>query len=281
LLFWVVVTKLFTPDYSNHFFNAEVGLGAVFFMSDAHLGFAEPGEETHREETILGFFNWITGNADSLYIVGDLFDFWFEYASVIPRRFIRIVCGLESLRRSGVEIHYIVGNHDCWMERFFPDEMGIPIYTEPVTPVLHGKRFFIAHGDGLARKDLGYRVLKKIIRNRFVVRLYKTLHPNIAFGTASFFSRLSRNHRPIKDKDQEYAGCARTLFARGFECVVFGHTHRPFALDENGRTYVNLGDWMEHFTYARLEEGRLTLEHWQPGKRVPDMVPDLSGTKAC
>jgi UDP-2,3-diacylglucosamine hydrolase len=256
----------------NPFFT-EAGLGSVFFISDAHLGFAEPGEEAHREEAILAFFDSLTGRADSLYIVGDLFDLWFEYASVIPRRFIRIVCGLERLRRSGVEIHYLFGNHDCWMERFFPDEMGIAVHSEPVTPVLQEKKFYIAHGDGLARKDVGYRILKKIVRNPIVLRLYKTLHPNLAFGTASFFSRLSRNHRPIKDRDQEYAGCARALFAEGYDCVVFGHTHRPFALEENGRTYLNLGDWMKHFTFGRLEQGRLTLEHWQPGKRVQNAVP--------
>jgi UDP-2,3-diacylglucosamine hydrolase len=256
-----------------------VDLGTVFFMSDAHLGFAKPADERHREDAIMDFFKWLAGRADSLYIVGDLFDLWFEYASVIPRRFLRILCGLQCLRESGVEIHYIVGNHDCWLERFFPNEMGISIHANPVAGVLQGKRFFIAHGDGLAKKDAGYRVLKKIVRNRHVVRMYKILHPNIAFKTASFFSQLSRNHRPVRDRDLEYAACARALFADGFERVVFGHTHRPFALDENGRTYVNLGDWMDHFTYARLENGCLTLEHWKPRGRVQDTAPKVHACK--
>jgi len=239
-------------------------LNSVFFLSDAHLGFAGPAEETHRENTLLQFFNWISDKADTLYVVGDLFDFWLEYASVIPRRFFRILCGLNRLREKGIEVHYIVGNHDCWAGTFFPDAMGIPIYFKPVTPVLHGKRFLVGHGDGIAKKDVGYRILKKMLRNRMAVRLYKTIHPNAAFKMALFFSRLSRNHRLIKDKDEEYAAYARSLFVQGFDCIVFGHTHRPFEYHEGNHTYINTGDWMNHFTYGRLQNGLLKLEHWPP-----------------
>ncbi len=239
-------------------------MNSVFFLSDAHLGFADPAEETHRENALIQFFQWISDKADVLYIVGDLFDFWFEYASVIPRRFFRILCGLHRLREKGIDIQYIVGNHDCWAETFFPDEMGIRVHFETVTPVLQGKRFLIGHGDGIARKDIGYRILKKLLRNRLAVRLYKTIHPNAAFKMALFFSRLSRNQRFIKDKDEEYAAYARSFFVLGFDCVVLGHTHRPFEYREGDRTYINTGDWMNHFTYGRLQNGHLKLEHWPP-----------------
>lgn len=236
----------------------------IFFISDAHLGFAPPEEELRRETALTDFLEWISDRAECLFVVGDLFDFWFEYASVIPRRFFRILCGLNRLRDKGVAVHYIVGNHDCWAETFFPQEMGIAVHFEPITPVLQGRQFHIEHGDGLAKKDIGYRILKKIVRNRFAVRAYKMIHPNAAFKTALFFSRWSRNHRTIPDQDEEYASVAKGLFARGTDCVVFGHTHRPYECIENGRSYINTGDWMNHFTYGKLENGRLTLEHWRP-----------------
>jgi UDP-2,3-diacylglucosamine hydrolase len=250
--------------------NRIARLGSIFFISDAHLGLARPEEETRREKALLDFFEWISDKAEALVVVGDLFDFWFEYASVIPREYFDVLCGLKKLRGKGISIDYIVGNHDCWLETFFPDVLGIPVHAEPLIRTLQGKKVYIGHGDGMAKKDVGYRILKKIIRNRISVRLYKTLHPTAAFKIALFFSGLSRNHRPVRNRDEEYAACARTLFREGYDCVVLGHTHRPYELRENGRTYVNTGDWMEHFTFGRLENGRLSLEPWPLQDREPE-----------
>jgi len=244
-------------------------LGSVFFISDAHLGFDDPEVERRREHELVSFLDWILPQAEILFIVGDLFDFWFEYGSVIPRKHFQIVFALHRLRRAGVSIQYVMGNHDGWAETFFPDELGIPMHAEPVTPTLRGKRFYIGHGDGFAKKDVGYRIMKKVIRNPMAVRMYKWLHPDVAFRTALFFSRLSRNHRPIRDRDDEYAAFAKALFSQGFDHVVLGHTHRPFTLTDSGHTYINTGDWMNHFTFGRFDDDGLTLEHWPVRVKPP------------
>jgi UDP-2,3-diacylglucosamine hydrolase len=239
----------------------------VFFISDAHLGLGNPSEEIRKEETLIRFLDHAAGSADTLFILGDLFDFWFEYKSVIPRRFFRVLWTLERLRERGVQIHYLSGNHDFWLESFFPLELGVEVHAEPVELNLDGKRFWISHGDGIMKKDGGYRLFKRIVRHPLSVRLYRLLHPDLAFGLAGFVSKLSRNHPAFPDNDGDYVDYAEARFAEGFDCVVLAHTHRPMVHKRDGRTYVNTGDWIRHFSYAKFSGGLLTLEQW-PKKNV-------------
>lgn len=241
-------------------------MSKIFFISDAHLGLFNKSKDL-REKLLLDFLEYLEKKGNGLYIVGDLFDFWFEYHSVIPRQYFRVLFALKKVVDHGVKIVYVTGNHDFWMENFFEDELGVQVYRSPLEIEIDGKRFYVAHGDGFLKKDVGYKMLKKVLRHPMNVRLYRFLHPEVGFRLASLFSRLSRNHLAMKNKDAEYIQHARACFSKGFDCVVFGHTHSPQVFRENSRTYINTGDWMNCFTYGKFERGRLSLEHWLKEKR--------------
>ncbi|MFH1942672.1 MAG: UDP-2,3-diacylglucosamine diphosphatase [bacterium] len=239
-------------------------MSRILFISDAHLGFLKEEAEKQREKRFHEFIEYFGKSDTDLYIVGDLFDFWFEYRSVIPRRYFRVVSDLKALTERGKRVEYIIGNHDFGIDSFFEKELGIRVHRKAIIIEIDGKRLFVSHGDGLAKKDVGYRILKKILQNPFNIRLYRLLHPDAAFALALFCSKLSRNQREIKNRDEEYIQYARERFAEGFDGVVLAHTHRPQEFRETGSTYINLGDWMEHFTYGKFENGRLSLEYWNP-----------------
>ncbi|MCJ7812116.1 UDP-2,3-diacylglucosamine diphosphatase [bacterium] len=238
----------------------------IYFISDAHLTGSNNTVEEQCEKHLLDFLKSMAEKGKSLFIIGDLFDFWFEYRSVIPRRYFKVLFALNELIRKGVEVHYITGNHDFWVDNFFKEELQIQIHDRPLDIQIEGKRFYIAHGDGLAKKDVKYRMLKKVLRFPFHIRLYRFLHPDLGFALADFFSRLSRNHQKIKNIDEEYLDYARARFREGFDGVILGHTHSPQEYRESDKTYINTGDWMNHFTYGKLERGRLMLEYWPIGK---------------
>ncbi|MBN2030247.1 UDP-2,3-diacylglucosamine diphosphatase [bacterium] len=234
----------------------------TYFISDAHLGGKNHSAEEQQEKLLLDFLGYVGQQGETLFILGDLFDFWFEYRSVIPRRYFKVLFALKALIDQEVEIHYITGNHDFWMDTFFPEDLHIQIHDKPLDIQIEGKRFHIAHGDGLAKRDVKYRMFKKILRHPFHIRLYRILHPDLGFAFADFCSRLSRNHRKIEDRDAEYINYAKIRFQEGFDGVILGHTHSPQEYRESNKTYINTGDWMSHFTYGKLEKGRLSLEHW-------------------
>ena len=234
----------------------------VFFISDAHLGLTKSKTEKKREKHLLNFLEYTEEKATDLFIVGDLFDFWFEYYSVIPRRYFSVLVALKQLTDNGVKVGYLTGNHDFWVDSFFEEELNIRVYRNPLDITIDGKRFFISHGDGLVKKDVGYRILKRILRYPLNVKLYRLLHPDIGFALANFFSNLSRNYRKPKDRDLEYIQYARERFAEGFDAVVLAHTHRAQELHEGNKTYINIGDWISSFTYGKFEKGRLSLEKW-------------------
>ena len=193
-----------------------------FFVSDAHLGLTSEADEMHRENQLLSFFNHVRTKGSQLYIVGDLFDFWFEYAHAIPRHAYRIIHMLKEMVTHRIEIHLIVGNHDFAVGDFFTEELGIPVHYEPLEKVIDGKRFLISHGDGINPKDRGYQLIKTIFRHPISIALFKLLHPDFGFYIAKTLSRLSREHRPIKDRDQLYIDYAQSQFERGIDCLVMG-----------------------------------------------------------
>jgi len=237
-----------------------------FFISDSHIGFDKPAEEKEKIERLLAFFRFVKENGERLFLLGDLYDFWFEYKTVIPRRNVAILLALKDLVDSGVKIDYLIGNHDFWVGDFFENDLGIQIHQEPMEIRLQDKKCFIAHGDGFARNDAGYRRLKKVLRHPLNIKLYRMIHPDIGFAVADFFSRWSRNSRDIKNKENQYLEYARERFSDGFDCVILAHIHIPQELKQNGKRYINTGDWMHHFTYGKLENGKLSLEYWTKNK---------------
>jgi len=240
--------------------------GPVFFLSDAHLG-AEPRDrETARERRLHEFLTSLRGRASALYIVGDLFDFWFEYRTAIPRRHFDTLAVLRSLREAGTEITYLTGNHDFYLGPFIASELGVRTSSGPVSLGLQQHRIWIHHGDGLVGGDLGYRVLKRVLRHPLSVALYRWVHPDLGIPLAHWASRRSRHAkgtRPL-DGDRLWREVAEPRFAEGFDTVMIGHFHHAYERREGGRSFFVLGDWMDQFTYVMLERGVLRLETW-PG----------------
>jgi len=235
---------------------------AVYFLSDAHLGAEAREKEAAREKRLHGFLTGLASRASALFIVGDLFDFWFEYATAIPRRHFATLAVLADLRRAGVEIHYLNGNHDFWLGPFLSRELGLITHAGAVPLQLQGRRLWLHHGDGLVGGDVGYRILKRIIRHPASVGLYRLLHPDLGIPLADFFSHLSRDSRArrVLDGDRLWREIAEPRFAEGFDTVMVGHFHHVYERRDGRRAFFVLGDWIDHFTYVVLEDGEPRLK---------------------
>jgi UDP-2,3-diacylglucosamine hydrolase len=236
----------------------------VVFLADAHLG-AESGEkEAARTARLHRFLESLPGRIRSLVIVGDLFDFWFEYRTAIPRQHFATLAALRRLRDAGVEITYLNGNHDFWLGPFLSQEIGAITRTGPLTLQQQGRKLWIHHGDGLIGGDLGYRFLRRVLRSPFSIRLYQLIHPDLGIPLAHWISGRSREARdpdrfPI---ERLWTEVALPRFAEGFDGVIIGHFHRAFERREPGRELFVLGDWIDQFTYVVLRNGVLSLETW-------------------
>ena len=235
---------------------------AVFFLSDAHLGAEEENKERLKEEKLISFLDRVKEEGNFLYLVGDLFEFWFEYKNVIPKDHFRVLNKLKQLVDCGIKINYVVGNHDFWLGDFLPREIGIPIFKQPIEVVHQGKRIFITHGDGLAKNDLGYRILKSILRNKVNIFLYRQIPPDLSYPLAKFVAGRSRSWVQKRDTSylKEYEKFAAEKIKQGFDAVILAHTHVPVLRNLGEGVYLNLGDWFYHFTYGRLYEGKFYLE---------------------
>jgi UDP-2,3-diacylglucosamine hydrolase len=236
----------------------------VYFISDVHLGLGGRDAEKQKETRLIGFLRHILPTTELLFIVGDLFDFWFDYSTVIPRGFHRTLAALQEFTDSGKEVHYLVGNHDCWMGDFFQTEIGVKVYREAFEVRLQGKRVYIHHGDGLAENDLGYRLIKPVLRNRVAFRFYRLIHPDLGVRIARGTSRSSREYTTNKHYGEEKGMIrfAEGKIGQGFDFVIMGHHHKPSQVQLNGGVYINLGDWISYFTYGRMEGGSIVLETW-------------------
>ena len=232
-----------------------------FLFSDAHLGAAAQ----ERERELLAFLRGLARTAGSVVVNGDLFDFWFEWRSVMPRRGFRVLAALADLRDAGVPVLWIAGNHDCWGGEILRDDVGIDFHEGPWEGIVAGWRTHIEHGDGLrGREDRGYRALRPVLRNRWSIRAFRLLHPDLASRLAHGSSHTSRQLRP-GDGGQGLRGVAldRLVSQPDLELVVFGHSHAR-ALDRapGGGVYANPGAWMDAPTYLRVDEREIALLQW-------------------
>ncbi len=242
----------------------------VFFLSDFHLGAPNALESRKREDKIIAFLESIRSEAQIIFIMGDMFDFWYEYKNVIPKGFVRILGKLGELTDAGIAIHFFVGNHDMWMKTYFQDELNIPVHFHPESWVIQDRKFYLAHGDGLGPGDHGYKFLKKIFRNPICQWLFGMLPPVIGMGLANYFSRKSREavgvseqHFLGEDKEWLMIHSRDVLTKEHFDYFIYGHRHVPglHALTAKSN-YVNLGDWITHFTYAEFDGESLALKHY-------------------
>lgn len=205
-----------------------------------------------------------------IFVVGDLFDFWFEYRKVIPKGYVRILGKLAEITDQGIPIHFFVGNHDMWMSGYFEQELNIPVFYEPVTYYFNEKKFMIGHGDGLGPGDQGYKLLKRFFRNPFCSFLFGLIPPFFGMSLATFFSKRSR--ASSSEKDEHFMGedgewlisyCKSVLYKEHFDFFLFGHRHLPidFNLPNNSR-YINLGDWIHYNTYVEFDGSQVRLIYY-------------------
>lgn len=227
---------------------------ALFFVSDLHLGAGTASEEERKKEKFIQLLQLVRQQAQALYIVGDLFDFWFEYKNAIPKTEVEILAALKNLTLMGVPVIYLAGNHDFWRRDFFPRYLGVQIEKGDVAFSHNGKKIYLTHGDGKARSDGGYRLIRRLFRHPLNVWLFRQLPVDVAFPLARLVSGSSRrwNEAWGSRKLSEYEDFARQRFAEGFEAVVLAHSHSPEMKKIEGKTLLNLGDFMHNFTYAVL-----------------------------
>lgn len=236
----------------------------VVFLSDAHLGALSGEAEASRIRSLHQFLESLPGRAGQLVIAGDLFEFWFEYRTAIPRRHFATLSVLRRLRDAGLPITYMNGNHDFWLGHFLAEEIGVVPHDGPLALEAQGRRLWIHHGDGLIGGDLGYRILRKVLRSPVSIGLYQLIHPDLGIPLAEWTSGRSRHARdpdrfPL---DRLWNEVAMPRFAEGFDTVVLGHFHRVLERREGGRELILLGDWLRHFTYGVLHDGRFSIETW-------------------
>jgi UDP-2,3-diacylglucosamine hydrolase len=236
---------------------------AIYFFSDVHLGASDAAGEDLKLKKLDSFLERIENDATMVFILGDLFDFWFEYKHAIPKEHVKVVFRLATLVEQGKKVHYITGNHDFWLGEFLSREAGITIHRDYFAVTEQEKRIFMIHGDGLSPSDRGYRILKKILRNRFNIWLYQKIPPDWGIPLAKYVSSSSRGYTAGREPKfiKDYEIYAERKLAEGNDIVVIGHLHQPILKEMKGGIYLNTGDFIDHFSYGRLENGRLTLEY--------------------
>lgn len=246
----------------------------VYFASDFHLGIPDRAASVEREKRICAWLDEIAPHAEQLFLVGDLFDTWFEYKNVIPRGYTRFMGKLAQLSDNGLKIEAFTGNHDLWMLDYFAQELNIPVHHHPIRREINGKKFFIAHGDGLGPGDHGYKVLKKVLRSPLSQWIYRRVHPDTGVGLAGWFSRLGPKHADMPEKtflgpekEMLVQFCLETLQHEHIDYFIFGHRHIAieYPLPQSS-LYVNLGDWIRYDSYAEFDGNDLKLKYYKTRK---------------
>jgi UDP-2,3-diacylglucosamine hydrolase len=241
----------------------------IYFLSDFHLGIPDHSSSITRERKVVSFLEKASADAAVIFILGDLFDFWFEYKTVVPKGFVRILGKMAEITDKGIPIHFFVGNHDMWMSGYFEKELNIPVYFEAKEFVFNGKTFLIGHGDGLGPADHGYKFIKKIFRSPVSKFIFGILPPRIGMSIAQYFSMSSR--AVTGNTDEQFLGesnewlvlyCRDVLKHTHYDYFIFGHRHLPidFSLNETSR-YINLGDWIRYDSYAEFDGNQLSLKY--------------------
>lgn len=242
----------------------------VYFASDFHLGLASDGTSRDRERKICRWLNKIAEDAQSIYLLGDVFDVWFEYKKVVPRGYTRFLGTLAKIADSGISIDIFTGNHDLWMTDYFEQELGIPVRHKPLDLQINQQTFLIGHGDGLGPGDKGYKLLKKLLRNPMSQFIYRLLHPNLGIGVAQYFSQKGAKHghdaEPFLGNDKEWlvSYSKHKLIKKHYDYFIFGHRHLALDIEVGPHSrYINLGDWIQYFSYAVYDGKDLTLKYYK------------------
>lgn len=242
----------------------------IYFASDFHLGAPNQTESIERERKIVSWLCEIQNDASEIFLVGDVFDFWYEWKRAVPRGHVRILGKIAEICDAGIPVHFFTGNHDLWTFGYLEDEIGMKVYRKPIQIELQGKKCFIGHGDGLGPGDKGFKFLKKLFTSSICQWLFSRLHPNTAFSLANYFSSKSRIANIEADKifngeENEWlvTFAKEKLATSHSDYFIFGHRHLPLDIDISiNSKYINLGDWMQYNSYAVLENGHLELKFY-------------------
>jgi len=251
----------------------------TYFVSDQHFGISTREESVRREALFIKWLEQVRQDAEALYLMGDLFDFWFEYKTVMQKGYVRLLGKLAEIVDSGIPVHYFRGNHDIWAFDYLETEVGVKLYRKPVIEVINGKRFYLAHGDGLGKGDNRYKFLKKIFESRFNQWLFRLIHPDWGNRLAWCWSRKSR--RTAHDKNKKHVAkegittietnvknrvanyCKEILKAERIDYFVFGHYHQPIEFELTSKSKVfTLGDWIDHFSYGVFDGEKFELKRF-------------------
>jgi len=235
------------------------------FISDQHLGLQTKEIEDKKERLLVKYLEYAEKNCDELFLVGDLFDYWFEYKRVYQKGFFRTLTALKDVAEKGIKIHYFIGNHDFLHRDFFSKEFGAVMYEGSLDVLLNGKRFYIAHGDGLVKNDIGYKILKVVLRNKFIQKMYSLLHPDIGIAIASKTSKTSREYTKKKDYGEidGMLDVAKIKIDEGFDYVIFGHSHEKAFTKYNDGVYINLGSWIDNPCYGKFDSHGFEVIDWK------------------
>ena len=242
----------------------------IYFASDFHLGVPTYEKSLIREKKVVDWLDLIKKDAEELYLLGDVFDFWFEYKTVVPRGYVRLLGKLAELSDSGILIHYFTGNHDMWTFDYLSKELNVKIYRVPIEAEYGSKKFFIGHGDGLGPGDHGYKFIKKIFASSVCQWLFARLHPNFGIGVAEYFSKKSRVATGISDekflgeeKEWLVIHSKELLEKKHYDFLIFGHRHLALDIKINGNSrYINLGDWIRYNSYGVFDGNEFKLEYF-------------------
>ncbi len=242
----------------------------IYFSSDNHLGAPTQESSLPREKKFVAWLDEIKEDAAAIFLLGDLFDFWFEYKKVVPKGFTRTLGKLAEISDSGIPIYYFVGNHDLWMNGYFEEELGIPVFHKPQEFFFNQTSFLIGHGDGLGPGDKGYKRMKKVFTNSFSKWLFRWLHPDLGVRLAQYMS--VKNKLISGDEDAKFLGednewlvqyCKRKLEESHRDYFVFGHRHLPLEIDlKPNSKYINLGDWIRYYTYGEFDGEKMSLKKY-------------------
>ncbi len=249
----------------------------IYFAGAFHLGAPDFEKSLVREKRIVAWLDSIEHDAAEIYLLGDLFDFWFEYRHAVPRGFSRLLGKLSQLTDRGIPVHVFTGNHDMWIFDYLPKECGVILHRAPIEKEWNDKKFLIGHGDGLGPGDHGYKFIKKVFASRLCQWLFARFHPNFGIWLASRMSRYSR--KTTGDDDQKFTGpdnewlvqyCREQLNAKHTDYFIFGHRHLPLQIPVGPTsTYFNAGDWLVHFTWLEWDGAALVLKGGQRQEENP------------
>ena len=236
----------------------------VYFSSDNHLGAPNYEESLVREKCFVDWLDKIKSDAKVIFLLGDLFDFWFEYKKVVPKGFIRVLGKLAELTDSGIKIYFFVGNHDLWMNGYFQKELNIPVFHRPQNFIISGKKMLIGHGDGLGPGDKGFKRMKKVFTNSLCKFLFKWVHPDLGVSLAQYLSGVDDLKYKGDDNEWLVQYSKKKIKEDNYDYFIFGHRHMPLKVNiENKATYFNLGDWISYYSYAEFDGKTLDLKYFK------------------